>query len=273
MKVKKILCYFLVLAMALSIVAKSAPLFKSTEVRAAAEPVVEGIYYNIKNVCTGRMIDIPSGQDADKVLLHTWTINNSNAEQFSFVKADGDYYYIVPKVAPTRVFDDPASSTAAGTQYQIYTKNNTDAQKFKLESDGDGNYRLINKKSGMALADMTNEKGSTDEEKDVAIRQQAVANDSRQLWKITKLADEYFFNEPIKPDGADPSVVLAGDKYYYCFAGGGNTVKIAPLDSLEKMSSFTSTTIFTPPSDGMYSKEVWAPELCWRQMVCIFCCR
>ena len=239
------------------------PMLKSTEVQAAAAPVVENVYYNITNVCTGRMIDIPSGKDEDKVLLHTWTINNSNAEQFSFVKADGDYYYIVPKVAPTRVFDNPASSTAAGTQFQIYTKNNTDAQKFKLESDGDGNYRLINKKSGMALTDMTNEKGSTDEEKDIAIRQQAVANDSRQLWKITRLANDYYFNEPIKPDGADPSVVVAGNKYYYCFAGAGNTVKIAPLDSLEKMSSFTSTTVFTAPSDGMYSKEIWAPELCW----------
>ncbi len=264
MKSRKLICFVLVMAMTLTIMQGYVPVLKSIHVEAAVEPVVENVYYNITNVCTGRMIDIPSGKDEDKVLLHTWTINNSNAEQFSFVKVDGEeYYYIVPKVAPTRVIDNPASSTVAGTQYQIYTKNSTDAQKFKIESDGDGNYRLINKKSGMALTDMTNEKGTTDEEKDVAIRQQTVADDSRQLWKITRLANDYYFNEPIKPDGADPSVVLAGEKYYYCFAGAGNTVKIAPLDSLEKMSSFTSTTVFTAPSDGMYSKEIWAPELVW----------
>ena len=264
MKRRKVLSHILIVVMAVTILFEGISKWKNVEVNAATEPVKESVYYNITNVCTGRMIDIPSGKDEDKVLLHTWTINNSNAEQFSFEKVSGeDYYYIVPKVAPTRVFDNPASSTAAGTQFQIYTKNSTDAQKFRLESDGDGNYRIINKKSGMALTDMTDEKGTTDEEKDVAIRQQVIANDSRQLWKITKLADDYVFNEPSKPDGADPSVVLAGDKYYYCYAGSGNTVKIALLSSLENMASFTATTIFTAPDTGMYSKEIWAPELVW----------
>ena len=264
MKGRKVLSHILIVVMAVTILFEGISKCKNVEVNAATEPVKETVYYNITNVCTGRMMDIPSGKDEDKVLLHTWTINNANAEQFSFEKVAGeDYYYIVPKISSTRVLDNPASSTAAGTQYQIYTKNSSDAQKFKLESDGDGNYRIINKKSGMALADMTNEKGTTDEEKDVAIRQQAIANDSRQLWKITKLADEYVFNEPSKPDGADPSVVLAGGKYYYCYAGSGNTVKIALLSSLENMTSFSATTIFTAPSTGMYSKEIWAPELVW----------
>lgn len=264
MKLRKVLSYILIVVMAVTVLFEGISKWKNVQVNAATEPVKEAVYYNITNVCTGRMIDIPSGKDEDKVLLHTWTINNSNAEQFSFEKVSGeDYYYIIPKVAPTRVFDNPASSTAAGTQFQIYTKNSTDAQKFKLESDGDGNYRIINKKSGMALTDMTNEKGTTDEEKDVAIRQQVIANDSRQLWKITKLANEYVFNEPSKPDGADPSVVLAGGKYYYCYSGSGNTVKIALLSSLENMSSFAATTVFTAPSTGMYSKEIWAPELVW----------
>ena len=264
MKGRKVLSHILIVVMAVTILFEGISKYKNVEVNAATEPVKETVYYNITNVCTGRMMDIPSGKDEDKVLLHTWTINNANAEQFSFEKVAGeDYYYIVPKISSTRVLDNPASSTAAGTQYQIYTKNSSDAQKFKLESDGDGNYRIINKKSGMALADMTNEKGTTDEEKDVAIRQQAIANDSRQLWKITKLADEYVFNEPSKPDGADPSVVLAGGKYYYCYAGSGNTVKIALLSSLENMTSFSATTVFTAPSTGMYSKEIWAPELVW----------
>lgn len=260
MKTKKLISYVLSLTMIVGLLSN----WQSIKVDAATAPVVEEVYYNITNVCTGRMIDIPSGTDEDKVQLHTWTINNSNAEQFKFEKVAGeDCYYIVPKVAPTRVIDTPSSSTTAGTQLQIYTKNSTDAQKFILESDGDGNYRIINKNSQMALTDMTDEKGTTDEEKDNAIRQQAVADDSRQLWKITKLADDYVFNEPSKPDGADPSMVLAGGKYYYCFAGAGNTIKIAPLSSLENMSSFTSTTVFTAPSDEMYSKDIWAPELVW----------
>ncbi|MBR3646735.1 MAG: RICIN domain-containing protein, partial [Lachnospiraceae bacterium] len=261
---KKVLSSVLAVILTVTAIPQGMALFSCSEVDAAA-PVQESTYYNITNVYTGRMIDIPSGKDEDKNPLHTWTINNSNAEQFSFEKVAGEnYYYIVPKVAPTRVIDNPSSSMTAGTQYQIYTKNSTDAQKFSLVPDGEGNFKIINKKSGMALQDMCNEKGSTDEEKDITVRQQAVSDDTRQLWKITKLSNEYYYNEPAKTDGADPSMVLAGGKYYYCYAGSGNTVKIAELSSLENMGSFGTTVVaFTPPSTGMYSKEVWAPELVW----------
>ncbi|MCR5836244.1 MAG: RICIN domain-containing protein [Lachnospiraceae bacterium] len=265
MKRTKLISFCLVLAIAVVPLSDGFAKYRNHYALAASTPVQESTYYNITNVCTGRMLDIPSGKDEDKNPLHTWTINNKDAEKFSFEKVAGeDYYYIVPKVAPTRVIDNPSSSMSAGTQYQIYTKNSTDAQRFKLEPDGEGNFKIINKKSGMALTDMCNEKGSTDEEKDITVRQQAVSSDSRQLWKITKLANDYYFNQPAKTDGADPSMVLAGGKYYYCYAGSGNTVKIAELSSLENMGSFGTTVVaFTPPDSGMYSKEVWAPELVW----------
>ena len=116
---------------------------------AATPPVEENTYYNIINVSTGRFIDIPSSTDADGTLLHTWRLNGSTAEQFSFVSAStSGYYEIIPRCAATRAIDNPSSSMSAGTQYQIYTQNHTDSQQFKLQSDGKGNYRIVNKKSG-----------------------------------------------------------------------------------------------------------------------------
>ena len=178
---KKVLSSMLAVVLTVTAIPQGMVLLSCNEVDAAV-PVLESTYYNITNVYTGRMIDIPSGKDEDNNPLHTWTINNSNAEQFSFEKVPGeDYYYIVPKVAPTRVIDNPSSSMTAGTQYQIYTKNSTDAQKFRLVPDGEGNFKIINKKSGMALQDMCNEKGSTDEEKDITVRQQTVLQSQLQV--------------------------------------------------------------------------------------------
>ena len=230
---------------------------QTNQVQAATAPVETNTYYNIINVSTGRFIDIPSSTDADGTLLHTWRLNGSVAEQYSFVPAStSGYYEIIPRCAATRALDNPSSSMSAGTQYQIYTQNHSDSQQFKLQSDGNGNYRIVNKKSGMALTDMFDSATSED-----SVRQQTIAEDERQLWKIAKVPNDYTFTNPIKPDGADPWVVQAGSKYYLCYANGDKKIYIRPMDKLEGMRSAKDTLIYTAPDTGMYSKETWAPEL------------
>lgn len=257
MKIKKFVSYILVFVMIVSASSEGFARIQNIQVSAATEPVEENCYYNITNLSTGRLIDIPSGTDEDKVQLHTWRLNGSTAQQFTFTKSTEEgYYEIIPRVAPTRAFDNPSGSTATGTVYQIYTQNHTDSQKFKLESDGNGNYRIINKKSGLALADMYDPNGTED-----GIQQQAFADDNTQLWKISKYPNDYTFINPIKPDGADPWVIQAGNKYYLCWSNGDKKIYIRAMDKFENMRSYSDKIVYIAPDTGMYSAEIWAPEL------------
>ncbi|MBQ6569287.1 MAG: RICIN domain-containing protein [Clostridia bacterium] len=222
---------------------------------AATDPVDEGRYYCIYNVATGRVFDVPSGRDEDNLLIHSWTLSVSDAQQYTFKKSSqSGYYSIIPKCAPTRAIDNPNGSTAVGTQYQTYTQNGTDAQLFRLESDGNGNYRIINKKSGLALADIY----SSSED---GIVQHNIENNQNQLWKISKAPDDYTYLNPIKKDGADPWVVQAGGYYYLCYSNGNNKIYIRKMRVLEGMRSYSDTIIYTAPESGERCGETWAPEL------------
>lgn len=68
------------------------------------------------------------------------------------------------------------------------------------------------------------------------------------------------FTNPILPYGADPHVFAKGGMYYYMHTTGHNltlwkTKKISDLKNAEKK------VIWTPPATGMWSKEIWAPEI------------
>lgn len=261
MKIKKIVSCILIFVMTFLTAAEGFTKMQNVQVSAATDPVEENVYYNITNVYTGRLMDIPSGTDADGTLLHTWKLNGGTAQQFIFVKSGEEgYYEIVPRVASTRALDNPSGSTTAGTQYQTYTQNHTDSQKFKLESDGNGNYRIINKKSGMALTDMN---VPNDEEVDAVQQHPVDAGDKAQLWKFSKYPNTYTFINPIKPDGADPWVIQAGEKYYLCYTNGSNKIYLRAMDKFENMRSYSDKIVYTAPEEGMYSAEIWAPELLW----------
>jgi len=260
MRIKRILSYILVFVLTISALAEGITGLQNIMVSAATDPVKESVYYNITNVLTGRLMDIPSGTDADGTIMHTWKLNGSQSQQFIFVKTSDGYYEIIPRVASTRALDNISGSTTAGTEYQTYTQNHTDSQKFTLQSDGNGNYRIINKKSGMALTDMN----TPNEEALDTIQQHPVDTaDKAQLWKISQYPNTYTYINPIKPDGADPWVVQAGQKYYLCYTNGSNKIYLRAMDKFENMRSYSDKIVYIAPEEGMYSAEIWAPELLW----------
>lgn len=106
MKIKKIVSCILAFVMTVLAVAEGFTRMQNVQASAATEPVEENCYYNITNLYTGRLMDIPSGTDADGTLLHTWKLNGGTAQQFTFVKSSEEgYYEIVPRVASTRCWD------------------------------------------------------------------------------------------------------------------------------------------------------------------------
>ena len=74
-------------------------------------PVENGAYYLIRNVATGRYVDIPDGKDENNLKIRTWTGNKTAAQQFTFIEKQTGWYVISPKCATTRALDNPAAST------------------------------------------------------------------------------------------------------------------------------------------------------------------
>ena len=67
------------------------------------------------------------------------------------------------------------------------------------------------------------------------------------------------FTNPIGP-GADPWVFRWQNNYYRIGSGGG-TLGVFKAAKLQDVAKAPRVTVWTPPSTGMWSKELWAPEL------------
>ena len=71
---------------------------------------------------------------------------------------------------------------------------------------------------------------------------------------------KHTFTNPILHAGADPWVTKHGGHYYYCGSDAGSAVFVGKSDTLQTIGAQTKV-VWTPPKDGPYSKEIWAPEL------------
>ena len=77
---------------------------------------------------------------------------------------------------------------------------------------------------------------------------------------ITPPAADTTFTNPLLASGPDPWVIQMGTAYYYMNTQG-NRIVITSTQKMSQLSNGTSTTIWTPPTTGPYSKDIWAPEL------------
>jgi len=72
------------------------------------------------------------------------------------------------------------------------------------------------------------------------------------------------FTNPLLPAGADPWCIYKDGFYYYTHTTGNN-ITIWKTKSIATLRSAQKKIVFTPPSSGPYSKEIWAPEIHWLQ--------
>jgi GH43 family beta-xylosidase len=75
-----------------------------------------------------------------------------------------------------------------------------------------------------------------------------------------KLAAGIHFKNPLLPAGADPWCVYQDGYYYYTHTTGIN-ITLWRTKSIADLANAEKKIIFTPPTTGMYSKELWAPEI------------
>jgi len=72
------------------------------------------------------------------------------------------------------------------------------------------------------------------------------------------------FTNPLLPSGADPYSFYKGGYYYYTHTTG-NRVELWKTKNLADLQHAQHQTIWTPPVNTLYSKEIWAPEVMFLQ--------
>ncbi|MEJ1237535.1 glycoside hydrolase family 43 protein [Chryseolinea sp. T2] len=76
----------------------------------------------------------------------------------------------------------------------------------------------------------------------------------------TVAAAQSTFTNPLLPSGPDPWNIYV-DGYYYYTNTLGNRVDIWKTKDLSQLKTAERKTIWTPPPNTMYSKQLWAPEI------------
>lgn len=68
------------------------------------------------------------------------------------------------------------------------------------------------------------------------------------------------FTNPLLPSGADPWSIHKDGWYYYTHTTGRN-ITLFKARSIADLARAERKIVWTPPPDGPYSKNIWAPEL------------
>ena len=80
------------------------------------------------------------------------------------------------------------------------------------------------------------------------------------LCKMVCTQESKTFTNPLLPSGADPYSFYK-DGYYYYTNTVGNRLVIWKAKNITQLLTAESKTIFIPPKETPYSKELWAPEI------------
>ena len=84
-------------------------------------------------------------------------------------------------------------------------------------------------------------------------------DDSRSQGTTPPPAENVFSN-PLLNSAPDPWVVQSGNWYYFTHTTG-NSIRLYRTAEMHELANADAKTIWSPPSTGMNSKHIWAPEI------------
>lgn len=87
----------------------------------------------------------------------------------------------------------------------------------------------------------------------------ATPNCSKKSSVVTTIKDTAFSN-PLLSSGPDPWVIKKDTNYYYTHTFG-NRIGLFVTSKMSALSNAPVTSIWSPPSTGPYSRNIWAPEI------------
>src|SRR3954471_9357928 len=85
-------------------------------------------------------------------------------------------------------------------------------------------------------------------------------NTSNQVIVNPPAGNDSTFTNPVLTKGPDPWVIQK-DSFYYVTHTFGNRIAVYQTKKMSELSNAPVTTIWSPPSTGAYSKDIWAPEI------------
>lgn len=128
---KKLISFALILAV-------MATLFSVTGHAADAAGIRAGEYYYLKNVGSGRYMDVTNGVDANYTDVITYSFNGGTNQQFRVLHPGDNYKFVARCSSANRVLD------ITNGNVDIYTDSNANYQQFTLVRLSDGTYNIKN---------------------------------------------------------------------------------------------------------------------------------
>ncbi len=108
--------------------------------------LVDGGVYVIKNVNSGKVLDVANGLNVNGANVQQWSLNGYDAQHWKIV-SKGNGYYVLYAVCTsnTKVLDVPCGNTTVASNMQLWEANGDDAQVFYLKANTDGSYAILPK--------------------------------------------------------------------------------------------------------------------------------
>lgn len=152
-------------------------------------------YYNIISKLAGINLEVANGKNINGTNIQINMPTNAKNQKFIFNEAKvgtktiaNGTYEIVAKIASNMILDVSGGATNDGTNVQIWADANEFQQKFEATYIGNGNYKIICKKSGKALT--VSETGT---EYSSNVFQSTYKETSNQLWRIERKKDTEYY--------------------------------------------------------------------------------
>lgn len=150
--------------------------------------------YNIISKLSGINLEVAGSKNINGTNVQINFANNSKNQKFKFIEtkvgtktiADG-IYEITSKIASNMLLDVSGGSNVDGANVQIWADANEKQQKFELIYIGNGNYKILCKRSGKALT--VSETGTAYSSN---VYQSTYIQKSNQKWRIEKNNNEYY---------------------------------------------------------------------------------
>ena len=103
-------------------------------------------YYTIRNLQSGKVLDVASAGDANRTNIQVWSGNNTCAQKWRIMKTDDGYYSFI-SACSLRAIDLYGAYTKPDTNIQLFDANNSKAQKWMLDLVPivveEGEYQLV----------------------------------------------------------------------------------------------------------------------------------
>ncbi|WP_327002995.1 pectate lyase [Dactylosporangium sp. NBC_01737] len=227
---------------------------------ADAATIVQGTWYNLVNVNSGKVMEVTGASTADAATITQYSSNGCQCQQFRFESAGSGWWRIVARHSGKAV-DLWEWNTADGAEYRQWPIGSGYNQQFSVQNIGD-NIQLINRHSGKAL-----EVWEWSTANGARISQFTDLNGANQQWRLvvagtttpTTGGGNPSTTWPSKSGDAGVSGTVkvsgtldGGMKRYCCIGDGGQSESQDPMFELANGATIKNVIIGAPAGDGIH---------------------